>query len=153
MKRTHEMRSRAKRTRVRKRAAVIGGAALLLVGVVTLCFTRLASTEEASGRSGARLTDRTRVCMLQDTVQGRAGLEYEYQGKKYYLCCGGCLAAFKGDAEQYSTAVDPVTGAKVDKATAPIYAYQGRAYFFASEESLSKFTQDPQRYVKASIHE
>lgn len=32
--------------------------------------------------------------MLQDTVQAQAGLEYEYQGKKYYLCCGGCLAAF-----------------------------------------------------------
>ncbi len=100
-----------------------------------------------------RLADRTRVCMLQDTVQAQAGLEYEHQGKKYYLCCGGCLAAFKAGAAQYSTAMDPVTGAKVDKATAPIYAYRGRAYFFASEESLSRFAQDPQRYVKAAVHQ
>jgi Cu+-exporting ATPase len=91
--------------------------------------------------------------MLQDTVQTQAGLEYEHQGKKYYLCCGGCLAAFKAGAERYSTAVDPVTGAKVDKATAPIYAYQGRAYFFASEQSLSRFAHGPQRYVKTAVHQ
>jgi YHS domain-containing protein len=90
--------------------------------------------------------------MLQDTVQTQAGLEYEHKGKKYYLCCGGCLAAFKAGAEQYKTAVDLVTGAKVDKAAAPIYAYQGHAYFFASEESLSKFAQDPQRYLKTAVH-
>lgn len=152
MKRTHEMRSRAKRTRVMKRAVVIGGAALLLVGVALL-VSRPASTEDAAGRYGEQLMDRTRVCMLQDTVQKQSGLEYEYQGKKYYLCCGGCLAAFKAGAEQYSTAMDPVTGAKVDKATAPIYAYRGRAYFFSSEESLSQFAQDPQRYANATAHQ
>lgn len=152
MKRTREMRSRTKRTRVMKRAVVIGGAALLLTGVA-LFLTKSASTENVAGRYGERLMDRTRVCMLQDTVQTQAGLEYEYQGKKYYLCCGGCLAAFKAGAEQYGTAMDPVTGAKVDKATAPIYAYRERAYFFVSEESLSRFAQDPQRYVKAAVHQ
>lgn len=98
-----------------------------------------------------RLEDRTRVCMLQDTIQAQDGLEYEHQGKKYYLCCGGCLAAFKAKVEQYSTAVDPVTQVKVDKASAPIYAYQGHAYFFASEESLATFAQDPRRYVTAAV--
>jgi len=81
--------------------------------------------------------------MLQDNVQAQAGLEYEYQSKKYSLCGGGCLAAFKANVEQYSTAVDPATGAKVDKAIAPIYASRRHASFFASEESLSTFAQDP----------
>jgi len=134
-----------------RRGAVIGGVGVLLVGVLFL-LTRPVSTEEDAGQHGQRLADRTRVCMLQDTIQAQAGLEYAHQGKKYYLCCGGCLAAFKGNAAQYSTATDPVTGAKVDKATAPIYAYRGRAYFFASEESLDTFAQDPQRYVKAAAH-
>jgi YHS domain-containing protein len=59
----------------------------------------------------------------------------------------------KANAEQYSTAVDPVTGAKfVDKAIAPIYAYRGHAYVFASEESRALFAQDPQRSVRASVH-
>lgn len=134
-----------------RRGAVIGGVGVLLVGVLFL-LTRPASTEEDAGRHGQRLADRTRVCMLQDTLQSRAGLEYEHQGKKYYLCCGGCLAAFKGNAARYSTATDPVTGATVDKAIAPIYAYHERAYFFASEESLATFAQDPQRYITTSVH-
>jgi YHS domain-containing protein len=144
--------SGTKRTRSKHWIMVLG-ITVLMLGGFAFFVSKPASTEEAGGRSGQRLTDRTRVCMLQDTVQAQAGLEYEHQGKKYYLCCGGCLAAFKAGAEQYSTAVDPVTGARADKATAPIYAYQGHAYFFASEESLAKFAQDPQRYAKASIHE
>ena len=152
MERRRMTKSTAKRTCVTKRATIIG-VALLLLGGFALLFTRPASTEDATGRPGARLTDRTRVCMLQDTVQARAGLEYEYQGKKYYLCCGGCLAAFQANAEQYSTAVDPVTGTKMDKAIAPIYAYRGHAYFFASEESLATFAQERQRYLRASVHE
>lgn len=149
MKRARMMKPRAKRARVMQKAALIG-VAVLLLGGMALFFSRPASTEDAEGRYGARLADRTRVCMLQDTVQAQAGLEYEYQGKKYYLCCGGCLAAFRANAEHYSTAVDPVTGVRVDKATAPIYAYQGHAYFFASERSLAKFAQDPQRYLQTS---
>lgn len=131
-----------------RRGIVIGGVGVLLVSVLFL-LTRPASTEQDAGQQGQRLVDRTRVCMLQDTLQARAGLEYEHQGKKYYLCCGGCLAAFKGNAAQYSTATDPVSGATVDKATAPIYAYHGRAYFFVSEESLDTFARDPQRYINA----
>ena len=151
MKRMRVMKRKSTRTRVMNRVAVIGVAVLLLAGVA-LCLSRLAPTAAAGGQSGARLVDRTRVCMLQDTVQTQAGLEYEHQGKKYYLCCGGCLAAFKAGAEQYSTAVDPVTGVRVDKATAPIYAYQGHAYFFASEESLARFAQEPHRYLQTSAH-
>jgi YHS domain-containing protein len=139
-------------TRVLQQGMLIGGVMLLLVGVLFV-LSRPASIGDTAGQDGARLADRARVCMLQDTVQAQAGLEYEYQGKKYYLCCGGCLAAFRANAEHYSTAVDPVTGARVNKATAPIYAYQGRAYFFASEESLSTFAQDPQRYVNAAVHQ
>jgi len=142
-------KSTAKRVKVTKRAAVIG-VTVLLLGGFALSLTRPAATEITAGQDGMRLTDRTRVCMLQDTVQAHAGLEYDYQGRKYYLCCGGCLAAFTAKANQYSTAVDPVTKIKVDKASAPIYAYRGHAYFFASEESLAAFAQDPRPYVNAS---
>src|SRR5712691_4378213 len=124
MERTRRTKVQAKKASRKKRAAIIG-VALLLLGGFALLLTRPASTEDVAGWSGARLSDRTRVCMLQDNVQAQAGLEYEYQSKKYSLCGGGCLAAFKANAEQYSTAVDPATGAKVDKAIAPIYASQG----------------------------
>src|SRR2546430_11942232 len=111
MERIRRTKSQAKKASMKKRAAIIG-VALLLLGGFALLLTRPASTEDVAGRSGARLSDPTRVCMLQDNVQAQAGLEYEYQGKKYYLCCGGCLAAFKANAEQYRTGVDPITSAK-----------------------------------------
>ncbi len=144
-------RSRTKKTRLLRRAAA-GGILALAVGGFVFFVTRPVSTEATAGREGMRLADRTRVCMLQDTLQTQAGLPYEHQGKTYYLCCGGCLAAFKAGVAQYSTAVDPVTGARVDKATAPIYAYRGHAYFFVSEETLARFAQEPQLYVTASPH-
>jgi len=30
------------------------------------------------------------------------GVVQEYNGKVYHLCCGGCVAAFKGNPEKYS---------------------------------------------------
>jgi YHS domain-containing protein len=151
MERARAIQLRTKTGRRLWRVTVSGLLALLFGGFVVL-VTRPASPTATAGQDGMRLVDRTRVCMLQDTLQAQAGLAYEHQGKTYYLCCGGCLAAFKAGAEQYSTATDLVTGAKVDKATAPIYAYRGHAYFFASEVSLATFAQDPQSYVNASVH-
>ncbi len=69
-----------------------------------------------------QINDRSRICMLQDTIQPRSGLTYVYRGKKYYLCCGGCLAAFQQDAATHSHATDPLDGRSVDKAVAPAYA-------------------------------
>lgn len=63
-----------------------------------------------------RPVDRTLVCMLQDSMQAQTSVEYKHQSKKYYLCWGGCLAAFAAKAEQYSMAVDPVIGGKGDTA-------------------------------------
>lgn len=151
MEATRGMRSRTRKAKLLKRVAA-GGVMTLLLGGFAFFLTRPASTEAIAGQGGMRLADRTRVCMLQDTVQAQAGLAYEHQGKTYYLCCGGCLAAFQAGTAQYSIAVDPVTGAKVDKATAPMYTYRGRAYFFASEEALARFAQEPQRYVTAAAH-
>ena len=36
-------------------------------------------------------------------MKGKTSLDYsyEYQGKTYYFCCSGCIAAFKKDPEKY----------------------------------------------------
>ena len=88
--------------------------------------------------------------MLQDTIQPRSGLTYVYRGKTYYLCCGGCLAAFQQNAAIHSHATDPVEGRSVDKADAPAYAYRGRVYFFSSVANLTKFASDPERFVASA---
>ncbi len=51
-----------------------------------------------------KISKRKQICMLEDTIQAREGLEADYNGKKYYLCCTGCLAAFKGNPARYSHA-------------------------------------------------
>ena len=85
--------------------------------------------------------------MLQDTLQARSGLTYVYNGKKYYLCCAGCLAAFQREKAIHSRATDPVNGKSMDKADAPAYAYQGHAYFFSSAANMTEFASDAQKFA------
>jgi YHS domain-containing protein len=93
------------------------------------------------------VTDRSRICMMQDSMQPKPGLAHAYKGKTYFLCCQMCVQSFDGDPERYAHAKDPVSGATVDKATAPAYAVNGRAYFFASDETRSRFAKEPARYL------
>jgi len=93
--------------------------------------------------------DRSKICMMQDSVQPREGLEYTHEGKSYWLCCSMCEAKFKESPDTYANARDPVSGTKVDKATAPIYAFEGRAFFFESAANLKKFAAAPAQYARA----
>jgi YHS domain-containing protein len=115
--------------------------------VVSFVLIGIGAAEANPAHYTGNVANRKQICMLQDTVQAREGLEADYNGKKYYLCCGGCLAAFEGKPARYSHATDPVNGQLVDKADAPVYAYQGRAYFFSSHENLSAFAKNPQAYL------
>jgi YHS domain-containing protein len=87
---------------------------------------------------------------LQDTLQARPGLTYVYNGKKYYLCCGGCLAGFERDPAIHSHAIDPINGKSVDKADAPAYGYKGHAYFFNSTANMTTFADDPEKFVASA---
>src|SRR6267154_1447268 len=95
-------------------------ALLVLSGSIGAMLLYRSSDAEAGQ---GQINDRSRICMLQDTLQARSGLTYVYNGKKYYLCCGGCLAGFRRDAAIYSHAADPIDGKSVDKADAPAYGY------------------------------
>lgn len=100
-------------------------------------------------KSSGQVENRKLVCMLQDSMQSHEGIEHEYQGKKYYLCCEGCVKGFDKDPTRYSHATDPVNGKSVDKSDARIYAYNGHAYFFSSAETLAAFAQAPEKYLGA----
>lgn len=110
-------------------------------------LARAGADEGDPGKFTGKVESRKHVCMLQDSMQSRDGLEHEHQGKKYYLCCEGCVKGFDKDPQRYSRASDPVNGNSVDKADAPIYAYKGRAYFFSSEKNLAAFAADPEKYL------
>jgi len=93
------------------------------------------------------VSDRSRICMMQDSLQPKPGLAHEYQGKKYWLCCQMCVESFTADPERYARATDPVNGAVVDKATARIFAVHGKAFYFSSKTTLDTFAKNPARYL------
>jgi YHS domain-containing protein len=133
-----------KKTKPTNLYVLITVAAVVLGGLAVAALIEHPSEAEAGQ---GQINDRSRICMLQDAIQSRSGLVYVYNGKKYYLCCGGCLAAFQRDAAIHSHATDPVDGSSVDKADAPAYAYRRRAHFFSSITNTNKFASDPQKFV------
>ena len=83
-----------------------------------------------------RIADKSHVCMMKDSMQPKAGLAHDYQGKRYWLCCEMCVQSFNENPDLVAHAKDPVNGKTVDKATAPAYAVKGRAFYFSSEKTL-----------------
>ncbi|MBE9528136.1 MAG: hypothetical protein IME99_02725 [Proteobacteria bacterium] len=79
------------------------------------------------------------VCMVTDKVFGKPQIPVEYEGKTYYGCCQGCVAKLKNNGTLRS-AVDPVNGHTVDKASATIFEGEGgEALYFESMETARKF--------------
>jgi len=138
---------RERRSNKRMFRNIAGGVGATALAVILAVAIAKSQANEPTAH-GVRVSDRKLVCMLQDSLQTREGLEYAYNGKKYYLCCAGCRAGFEENPTRYSHASDPVNGEQVDKADAPIYGYKGRAYFFSSQKTLQMFAQDPERYLR-----
>ena len=119
------------------------------IALVLTMLAGLACAGDDSGPFTGRVEDRSRICMMQDSMQPKAGLAHDYQGKTYWLCCQMCEQSFNADPDHFAHAKDPVTGDLVDKATAPVYAVNGRAFYFSSEKTLDTFAKNPSRYPAA----
>jgi YHS domain-containing protein len=98
------------------------------------------------GADGAVL-DRSRVCMMQDSVMEKPGIPILKDGNTYFGCCAMCSQSIAQDPDKYTKAKDPVTQVVVDKADAIIHAFNGKAFYFASEENRKVFEKDPTKYV------
>jgi len=80
------------------------------------------------------------VCMMTkkhfDTEQTAVNVE----GRTYYVCCRMCKAELLKDASSRED-VDPVSGNKVDKATAVVGVDKaGNVYFFENVQNLERFS-------------
>ncbi len=117
---------------------------LMVVGCLVLCTGRASAVAPPGS-----VPERSHVCMMQDTVLPSPGLPIEHEGKTYYGCCPMCQGKMLSDPERYMKATDPVTGKRVDKATAPLLEYQGSVLYFEEGKSRSLFERDPARYVNA----
>lgn len=101
----------------------------------------LASTAFAAGETSPVLkrVETKKVCMINNQVFEKDQIPVQVNGKTYYGCCEMCKERLAKDAEA-RTAVDPVTGKKVDKATAVIVAQtDGSVLYFESEATLAKY--------------
>jgi len=90
-----------------------------------------------------RISDPSQVCMVNNQFMGKAQIPVEVGGKTYFGCCAMCKDRLSNDPE-VRTAVDPVSGEKVDKASAVLAKNEeGVVYYFANEMNLHNFGVKP----------
>lgn len=78
------------------------------------------------------------VCMVNNKLFAEEQIAVEVEEKTYYGCCEMCKERLANDAAARH-AVDPITGAKVDKASAVIGADEkGNVFYFENEANLEK---------------
>lgn len=110
----------------------------LLLGIVFCAATRPAP---AFAAPAVAVPERSRVCMMQDTVMAVPAIPLASGGKTYYGCCEMCKAKIAAEPERYTRARDPISGAVVDKATAALLSVDGRVVYFESEASRGRFVE------------
>lgn len=119
-----------------------------LIGVFVVVLTLLEQTQSA--RADGEVTDKSLVCMMQDSVLKKPGVPLTFAGKNYYGCCPMCKEKMADNPSKYLFAVDPVTKKRIDKADAYVYELQGAALYFESKESLQQFAANPHQYSTVS---
>lgn len=111
---------------------------------LALLVSLLLTVAAFAGNDGVRPTGKLSrvepktVCMVNEQAMGKDQIPVQVEGKTYYGCCEMCKESLAKNADK-RTAIDPVSGKAVDKATAVIAAQQdGRVFYFESEATLAK---------------
>jgi YHS domain-containing protein len=105
-----------------------------------LTATGVLAPADAESQSALAKIEPSYVCMMNDKRFPEPQIPVEVEGRTYYGCCAMCKERLSQDAAA-RTAVDPVSGKTVDKATAVIGAApDGRVFYFESETNLAQFT-------------
>ena len=114
----------------------------VLASSLLISVTALAARQDASNESAATALVRVEtkyVCMINDQRFSKVQIPVEVEGRTYYGCCEMCKERLRGD-ESSRTAVDPVSGKKVDKATAVIGATpDGTVFYFETLETMKLY--------------
>jgi YHS domain-containing protein len=86
-----------------------------------------------------RVEDPSLVCMVNDRYMGKAQIPVDVGGKRYFGCCAGCKQKLEADSSA-RLAVDPVSGERVDKASAVIARNtSGKVLYFSSDATLRRY--------------
>lgn len=116
------------------RPAALGLALLLALGTLPVF-----AANPAEAAAAVKRVETKKVCMINNQVFEKDQIPVAVQGRTYYGCCEMCKERLAKDAAA-RTAVDPVTGKKVDKAKAVIAAKaDGSVLYFESEATLGRY--------------
>ncbi len=103
------------------------------------------------------------LCPLADNKIDKESFA-DYEGKRVYLCCDGCLARFKNNPQKAIEKLEergvtvamsaevttqkscPINGNSIDKTLFADHDF--KRLFFCSEKCRKKFKKNPQKYVK-----
>ena len=109
------------------------------IGAQVLKPAKPAVTPVAEVEGLRKVEDLKQVCMVNNQFMGKDQIPVEVEGKTYYGCCEMCKERLaKDQAVRYST--DPVSGARVDKATAVIGVQpNGSVLYFENETNLQEY--------------
>jgi YHS domain-containing protein len=91
-----------------------------------------AATEEAGDKVVA--VESNMVCMINDRSMANEQIPVPIEGRTYYGCCSMCKERLE-KSEESRSAIDPVSGKKVDKARAFIGALPGAAVLYFEDEA------------------
>jgi YHS domain-containing protein len=85
-----------------------------------------------------------KVCMVNDRYMVVKQLPVEVNGITYYGCCENCVAKIQNNIGDVRYAKDPITGDKVDKASAIIVQNKkdGVVYYFGTKDLANKFIKE-----------
>lgn len=98
-----------------------------------------------------RVSDTSKVCMVNDRVMGQAQLPVRVDGRTYYGCCAACVGRLNEDRKA-RVSTDPVTGRDIDKSEAVILRGEsGEALYFESEDTARRYRG--REVVAAPLHE
>jgi YHS domain-containing protein len=85
--------------------------------------------------------DPSLVCMVNNQFMGQPQIPIEVDGTTYFGCCEMCKTKLATDPSS-RTAIDPVSGASVDKAKAVLGKSQtGAIHYFESAENLASYAR------------
>lgn len=102
-------------------------------------FLAVACTSGSQSGWVTIVEDPSAICMVNDRYTGQRQIPITAEGRTYYGCCAGCVSRLQNDPA-VRTAVDPVTGNRVDKATAVAARLNdGRVLYFENAESVARY--------------
>jgi YHS domain-containing protein len=112
---------------------------LLTLLLLFIAFPAFAADEVTPDDHWLRPVENGYVCMVNDTHFESYQIPVAVEDKTYYGCCAGCVSTLQNNPD-VRYAVDPVSGVKVDKATAIVGgASDKKVYYFESLENLNAY--------------